>query len=120
MRENYSKERRQKVASINKGKTLSLLFPPEKEETREFLRKAALLREPMSTESRMKCATNTRPVIITNLDGSNPIQFVSIKEASLAISCSEKTIQRALKKDFTSSGIIKNKYIVKEVKDIVE
>lgn len=94
MRENYSEERRQQVASINKGKTLSL-------ETRELIRKAALLREPMSTESRMKCATNTRPVIITNLDGSNPIQFVSIKEASIAISCSEKTIQRALKKDFT-------------------
>jgi hypothetical protein len=89
MRENYSEERRERVASINKGKTLS-------QETRELIRKAALLREPMSIESRMKCATNMRHVTITNLDGSNPINFVSIKEASIAISCDEKTIRRAL------------------------
>lgn len=44
----------------------------------------------------MKCAVNMRPVTITNLDGSNPINFVSIKEASIGISCSEKTIRRAL------------------------
>lgn len=86
MRENYSEERRQQVANINKGKTLSVLFPPEKEETRELIRKAAQLREPMSMESRLKCAVNVRPVTITNLDGSNPIHFVSIKEASIAIS----------------------------------
>ena len=45
----------------------------------------------MSIESRMKCATNMRPVTITNLDGSNPIHFISIKKASIAISisCSE-------------------------------
>jgi hypothetical protein len=47
---------------------------------------AALLREPMSTESRIKCAVNVRPITITSLDGSNPISFVSIKEASIAIS----------------------------------
>jgi hypothetical protein len=48
----------------------------------------------MSIESRMKCATNMLPVTITNLDGSNPIHFISIKEASIAISCGEKTIRR--------------------------
>lgn len=36
MRENYSEERRQQVANINKRKTLS-------EETRELIRKAAQL-----------------------------------------------------------------------------
>lgn len=41
MRDNYSEERRQQVASINKGKKLSLLFPEEKEETRELIRKSA-------------------------------------------------------------------------------
>lgn len=75
MRDNYSEERRERVASINKEKRLS-------QETREFIRKAALLREPMSIESRMKCATNMRPVTITNLDGSNPNYFVSIKGPS--------------------------------------
>lgn len=107
MRENYSDERRQRVASINKGKTLS-------QETRELIRKAALLREPMSMESRKKCAVNMRPVTITNLDGSNSIHFVSIKEASIAISCSEKTIQRAL------NGIIKKMFLVKGTLDIIE
>ena len=34
-----------------------------------------------------------RPVTITNLDGSNPIYFVSSKEASIVISCGEKTIK---------------------------
>ena len=107
MRENYSEERRERVGNINKGKTLS-------QETRELIRKAALLREPMSIESRMKCATNMRPVTITNLDGSNPIHFISIKEAS--ISCGEKTIRRAL----NGNGVIKKIFIVKATKDSIE
>ena len=47
----------------------------------------------------MKCAVNVRPVTITNLDGSNIMNFISIKEASIAISCNEKTIRRALSKN---------------------
>ncbi len=70
----------------------------------------------MSMESRIKCATNMRPVTITNLDGSNPIHFVSIKEASIAISCGEKTIQRAL----NGNGVIKKKFLVKATKEIIE
>ena len=70
----------------------------------------------MSMESRLKCAVNVRPVTITNLDGSNPIHFVSIKEASIAISCNEKTIRRAL----NGNGIVKKKYLVKATKDIIE
>lgn len=109
MRENYSEERRQRIANINKGKSLSL-------ETRELIRKSALLRDSMPIETRMKCAVNVRPVIITSLDGSNAISFVSIKEASIAISCNEKTIRRAL----NGNGIVKKNYIVKETKDILE
>lgn len=45
----------------------------------------------------MKCAVNVRPLIITKLDGSDLTNFPSIKEASIAISCGEKTIRRALK-----------------------
>ena len=104
-RENYSEERRQQVANINKGKTLS-------EETRELIRKSALLRKSMSSETRMKCAVNVQPVTIINLDGTNIMNFVSIKEASIAISCNEKTIRRAL----NGNGIVKKNYIVKVIK----
>jgi group I intron endonuclease len=45
MRENYSEERRQQVAGINKGKSLS-------SETRALIREAALKRKPMSIETR--------------------------------------------------------------------
>ena len=79
MRENYSEERRQRVAKINKGKTLS-------EETRKLLREAALQRKPMSLESRLKCVCAT----MTNLDGTNPNYFSSVIEASKVIGCSEK------------------------------
>lgn len=64
----------------------------------------------------MKCAVNVRPVTITNLDGSNIMNFISIKEASIAISCNEKTIRRAL----NGNGIVKKKYLVKATKDIIE
>ena len=63
MRENYSEERRQRVAEINKGKTLS-------DETKSLLREAALNRKPMSTETRLKCIVNVRPVTITELEAS--------------------------------------------------
>ena len=110
MRNNYSLERRQRVGNINKGKTLS-------EETRKLMSKAAQLRGPMSKESRIKCAVNMRPVTISNLDGSNPIHFVSIKEASVGISCHQKTIRRAL----NGNGVLKKIYIVKSNrKNIIE
>lgn len=101
MRKNYSEERRQRVGNINKGKKLS-------QETRELIRKVALVRKPLSTESRMKCAVNTCPITITNIDGSNSMKFLSIKKANIAISCSEKTIQRALNNNST----IKKRYVV--------
>lgn len=61
MRENYSTERRQRVAEINKGKSLS-------DETKSLLREAALNRKPMSTETRLKCIVNVRPVTIRELE----------------------------------------------------
>lgn len=106
MRENYSEERRQRVGNINKGKVLS-------EETRNLMREAALKREPLSIESRLKCAANVRPVTITNLDGTNLRNFSSVIEASKAIGCNEKTIRRAL----NSNGILHRKYIVSDTMD---
>lgn len=62
----------------------------------------------MSIESRINCAVNTRPITITGMDYSNYIKFISSKEASITISCSEKTIQRIL----NGIGVSKNKYKV--------
>ena len=56
----------------------------------------------------MKCAVNTRPITITDMDDSNSIKFIRSKEASITISCSEKTIQRTL----NGIGVSKNKYKV--------
>lgn len=106
MRENYSEERRQQVAEINKGKTLS-------DETKALIREAALNRKPMSLETRLKCVTNVRPVTITDLDGTNPQFFPTITLAAEAIGCDVKTIRRALQ----STGIIKRKYLVTDTLD---
>ena len=106
MRENYSEERRQRVAEINKGKTLS-------DETKALIREAALNRKPMSIETRLKCIVNVRPVTITELDGSNPQFFPTIVSAAEAIGCDVKTIRRALQ----SNGVIKRKYLVTDTVD---
>ena len=90
MRANYSDERRATIGNLNLGKKLS-------DETRALLRAAAQKRKPMSLESRLKCAVNVRPVLVTNLDGSNPQKFSSIINAAKALNCNEKTIRRALK-----------------------
>jgi len=101
MRENYSEERRQRVAEINKGKSLS-------SESRALIREAALKQGPMLIETRLKCAVNVRPVTITDLNGKSPKNFTSIVSAAKSIGCSAKTIQRALK----ANGVIKQKYLV--------
>jgi hypothetical protein len=101
MRENYSEERRQQLAGINKGKSLS-------SETRALMREAALKRKSMSIETRIKCAVNVRPVTITELDGRKPLLFTSIVSAAESLGCSEKSIRQALKAD----GVIKRKYLV--------
>ena len=56
----------------------------------------------------MKCAVNTRPITITNIYGTNSQYFLSIMKVSSSISCSTKTIQRAINSD----GVIKGKYLV--------
>ena len=89
MQDLYSDERRERIRSLNKGKTFSL-------ETIEKMRQAALNRPPMSEESRNKCIVNTRPLILYNLDRAVYGQYSSIVEAAKAINCGEKTIRRAL------------------------
>jgi group I intron endonuclease len=90
MKEIYSDERRKMIGNLNRGKK----FSPE---TIEKLRQKALNRPPMSDETKLKCVSNTRPVILYNLNGTIYGEYPTILEASKAINCNEKTIRRALK-----------------------
>jgi group I intron endonuclease len=101
MKDNYSDERREKIGNLNRGKTLS-------PEIIDKIRQKALLRPAMSDE--IKCITNTRPVILYNLNGTIYGKYSTIKDAANAINCNEKTIRRALQ---TEKKLVKRKWIVK-------
>ena len=94
MKDIYSDVRRKKVGDLNRGKKFSALPAGE---TLEIMREAALKRLPMFQETRNKCITNTRPVILYNLNDTVFGKYSSIIEAANAINCGEKTIRRALK-----------------------
>jgi group I intron endonuclease len=89
MKDNYSDARREMIGSLNRGKNLS-------KETIEKLRKTALSRPPMSYETKQKCISNTRPVVLYNLNETIYGNYSTILEAGKAIDCNEKTIRRAL------------------------
>jgi group I intron endonuclease len=105
MREIYSTprgvERREKIGSLNRGKSLS-------KETIEKIRKFALKRAPISPETRAKCVTNQRNIVISKLDGSNQKFFANVVLAASFINCNSKTIRRALK----GNGIVKRQWKV--------
>lgn len=102
MKEIYSNERREKIGSLNRGKKLS-------PETIERMREKALNRSPMSDETKLKCITNTKPVILSNLNGTIYGKYPTILDASKAINCNEKTIRRALK---TEKKLVKRQWRV--------
>ena len=104
MKEIYSDSRREKIGSLNKGKTLS-------KETIEKIREKALNRNPMSKETKLKCITHIKPIILYNLNGNIYGKYPSILEAAKAINCNEKTIRRALK---TEKKLVKRQWIVKD------
>jgi hypothetical protein len=68
------------------------------------MREKALNRAPMSIETKKKCITNTRPVVLYNLNGTIYGKYETILEAAKAINCSGKTIRRALQ---TEKKIVK-------------
>jgi len=105
MKEIYSDSRREKIGSLNKGKTLS-------KETIEKIREKALNRKPMSKETKQKCITHIKPIILYNLNGNIYGKYPSILEAAKAINCNEKTIRRALK---TEKKLVKRQWIVKDL-----
>ena len=102
MKDIYSDVRRVKIGNLNRGEKLS-------EETIEKLRAKALNRPPVTEETRKKCAVNTRPVVLYNLDRTIYGKYNSILDAADAISCSEKTIRRALQ---TDKKLVKRQWIV--------
>jgi group I intron endonuclease len=90
MKDIYSDVRRERIGSLNRGKNLS-------PETIEKIRAKALNRSPMSNDIKQKCITNTRPIILYNLNGTIYGQYATILDAANAINCNEKTIRRSLK-----------------------
>lgn len=93
----YSKQRRETIGNLNKGKA----FLPD---TIEKMKTAALNRKPMSNETKIKCISNTKAVILYNLNGTVFGKFTSILNAAKSINCNEKTIRRALN---TDKGLVK-------------
>jgi group I intron endonuclease len=97
MKDLFSDARREQIGNL-KGKVFSL-------EIIEKMREKALLRAPMSEETKEKCIKNTRPLIIYNLDKTVFGKYSTIIEVAKAINCGEKTIRRALA---TESKLVKN------------
>jgi group I intron endonuclease len=105
MRDNYSDVRREKIGSLNRGKSLSL-------KTRELMREAALKRETMSQETKDKCKSRGRAITVIRLNDNSLVgNFPNILEAAKYLKCGEKTIRRALKANPTG-GIVKSTYKV--------
>jgi group I intron endonuclease len=90
MKDIYSDARRERIGNLNKDKKLS-------PETIEKIREKALNRPSMSDVTKQKCITNTRPVVLYNLNGTVYGEYSTILDAAKSINCNEKTIRRALK-----------------------
>jgi len=101
----YSDARRERIGNLNKGKKFSI-------ETIEKMREKALNRPSMSDITKKKCITNTRPVVLYNLNDTIYGQYPTILNAANSINCGEKTIRRALK---TEKGLVKRQWIVKDL-----
>jgi len=98
---------RERIGNLNKGKKLSF-------ETIEIIREKALIRPTMSEETKNKCITNTRPVMLYNLNRTVYGKYSTILDAAKAINCHEKTIRRALQ---TEKKIVKRQWIVEDLYD---
>lgn len=92
MKSNYSEARRQRIGTLNKGKTFSI-------QTIESMRQSALNRKQVNyTEvGIINMKKNSQAIVIKELNNIVYGEFNSIIETSKALNCSTKTIQRALK-----------------------
>lgn len=104
MKDIYTDERREIIGSLNKGNKFS-------QETIEKMREKALKRPIISEETKQKCISNTRSVILYNLNDTIYGEYFTLKDAAKAINCNEKTIRRALQ---TEKKLVKKQWIVKD------
>ncbi|KAF5868387.1 putative intron-encoded endonuclease [Botrytis fragariae] len=88
MKDIYSDARRERIGNLNKGKKLS-------PETIERIREKALIRPAMSEETKSKCITNTRPVVLYNLNRTVYGKYSTILEAAKAINCRGFSVNNA-------------------------
>jgi group I intron endonuclease len=108
MKDIYSDKRREMIGELNRGKKLSY-------ETINKMKEKALNRAPMSNNTKLKCITNTRPVVLYNLNGTVYGKYSTITKAAEAINCNVKTINRALN---TEKKLVKRQWIVKDLSTI--
>lgn len=109
MRANYSNERREKIGSLNKGKSLSA-------DTKTLLKNRAIARKPFSLETRAlisEKSANVKFFVVSKFDESSSIDNAAVTLRSIPVvaeycGCSERTIRRAL----VGNGIVKRTWRV--------
>lgn len=111
MKSNYSLERRLRIGSLNKGKTLTV-------ETIEKIRNKALSKDRtqinISEQSLLNMKKRSKPIILFNLDQTVFGEYSSITDTAKAINCSIKTIIRALK---TPKKLLLRRFIVNYIEN---
>lgn len=98
---NYSRERREKIASLNRGKSFT-------EERKLLLSKIATLRN-SNTELREKLSRlASKPVTLYNKDGSVHSKYPGIRAMAKHFSCCNKTINKAIREQsiFRNIGVV--------------
>lgn len=105
MKANYSEERRLAIGNLNRGKLFS-------DETKQKIREKDLNRLPrtFTNEAISNMKKASKPIVLYNKDDTVYGEYTSITEASTVLSCSVKTIYRALKSE---SKLLKKRWIVK-------
>ena len=106
MKDLYSDATREQIGKLNRDKKRSA------EIIERIRREKALMEPPMSDETKKKCITYNTPVVLYNLDRTIYGKYPTIRDASKAINCNEKTIRRALQ---TKKKLIKRQWIIEEV-----
>ena len=99
MRSNYSLERRLKIGSLNKDKSLS-------DKLLEKLKLNSLLMS-SNTQEKLSLIKKSKPLLVFNLNGTLYGEFNSIIEAAKDLNCEVKTIKRCLN---TDKQILKKKW----------
>jgi group I intron endonuclease len=88
----YSEKRRQKIGSLNRGRTFSI-------ETIQAMRDSALNRKAFNYTEQgiLNMKKSSKPIIVKELNNTVFGEFNSITETAKALNCSTKTIQRTFK-----------------------